>query len=134
MVLLCQSPHSVLITPLGSITPTPSLSTSNRSRPRYHRLVGFPQTLSHATLQLFYPIDNTPIGGGTSSNIVFPANTRTDWTFPFDVQYKTSRDPGGKVLSDLLNKCGPNKQNLRINYKITASIICIFAWARVLIC
>ncbi|KXN92233.1 hypothetical protein AN958_08686 [Leucoagaricus sp. SymC.cos] len=76
--------------------------------------------------ELFYPINNTPIGGGTSTNVVFPANTRTDWTFPFDVQYKTSADPGTRVLSDLVNKCGVNKQNLNINYKITPSLRILF--------
>ncbi|KAJ3568644.1 hypothetical protein NP233_g5585 [Leucocoprinus birnbaumii] len=76
--------------------------------------------------ELFYPIDNTPIGGGTSTNVVFPANSQTNWTFPFDVQYETANDPGGKVLSDLLNKCGANKQNLDIDYTITPALRILF--------
>lgn len=76
--------------------------------------------------ELFYPINNTPIGGGTSTNVVFPANSQTNWTFPFDIQYKSSADPRSLVLSDLASKCGANKQNLNIDYTITPALRILF--------
>ncbi|KAF9454667.1 hypothetical protein P691DRAFT_806832 [Macrolepiota fuliginosa MF-IS2] len=85
--------------------------------------------------ELFYPINNTPIGGGLSNNVVFPSNTQTEWTFPFDVEYKTANDPGAKVLADLINKCGANKQNLQIDYKITVMCrpwVCVYRDANAL--
>lgn len=76
---------------------------------------------SHIMIQLIYPTNNTPIGGGEADNIEFPTQTRTDWTFFIDIQYSTSADPQGLVLADLISKCGSNKKNLNVNYKITVS-------------
>lgn len=72
--------------------------------------------------ELFYPINNTPIGGGTSTNVVFPANSQTNWTFPFDAQYRTSIDTQSRVISDLLTKCGANPQNVIIDFTITPAL------------
>jgi len=74
--------------------------------------------------QIFYPINNTLIGGGTSENIIFHSRSQTNFTFPFMLSYQTTLDPQGKILIDLANKCGVNggtKSNISVNYKITVS-------------
>jgi len=75
--------------------------------------------------EIFYPINNTLIGGGTSENIIFHSRSQTNFTFPFMLSYKTTLDPQGKILIDLANKCGVNggtKSNISVNYKITLGI------------
>ena len=62
-----------------------------------------------------------PIGGGTSTNVVFPVNSQTNWTFPFDTQYKMLIDTQSRVISDLLTKCGANPQNVIIDFTIMVS-------------
>lgn len=75
--------------------------------------------------EIFYPINNTLIGGGTSENIIFHSRSETAFTFPFMLSYQTTLDPQGKILIDLANKCGVNggsKSNISVNYKITLGI------------
>ncbi|EDR14379.1 uncharacterized protein LACBIDRAFT_306155 [Laccaria bicolor S238N-H82] len=75
--------------------------------------------------QIYYPINNTLIGGGTSENIIFHSRSQTEFTFPFMLSYQTTLDPQGKILIDLANKCGVNggtKSNISVNYKITLGI------------
>ena len=76
-------------------------------------------------LKLFYPINNTPVGGGTANNIDFKSRSQTNFTFPFTLSYNATGAQADAIISDLANKCGVTggkKSNLEINYKITVSI------------
>ncbi|XP_006457960.1 hypothetical protein AGABI2DRAFT_190346 [Agaricus bisporus var. bisporus H97] len=88
----------------------------------------FSVDLKKVDAKLTYPINDVPIGGGNATNIKFPAHTRTEWLFPFDILYRSSKDPGGAVLSDLLRKCTA-KENLNINYEITPDVGILFVSA-----
>src|SRR5260370_20168752 len=74
-------------------------------------------------VDVFYPIDNTPIGGGTASNVFFKSNTETNFTFPFAVTYNPLSDASGQVLADIATKCGVGGQrsDLSVNYQLTVS-------------
>ncbi|EPQ58313.1 hypothetical protein GLOTRDRAFT_72623 [Gloeophyllum trabeum ATCC 11539] len=75
--------------------------------------------------QIFYPINNTAIGGGQENNIVFDAGKTTNFTFPFTIAYKASDDPTQAVLSDIAQKCGFGggaKSNLVVDYKLTLGL------------
>ncbi|KAF8798184.1 hypothetical protein BYT27DRAFT_7124302 [Phlegmacium glaucopus] len=75
--------------------------------------------------EIFYPINNTPVGGGSSTNIVFNSHSQTNFTFNFNLTYNSTQDPTGAVISDLATKCGAlggTKSNLDISYKITLGI------------
>ncbi|KAF9564387.1 hypothetical protein CPC08DRAFT_815997 [Agrocybe pediades] len=76
--------------------------------------------------EIFYPINETNVGGGSANNIIFKSNTQTNFTFPFQLNYKTSADPNGKIILDLANKCGVTTQgqktNINVDYKITLGI------------
>ncbi|KAJ9110786.1 hypothetical protein QFC20_002827 [Naganishia adeliensis] len=52
---------------------------------------------------------------------VFPANTLTNVTFPFALQYTSAMDPDGTVIADIISKC-TNKQQIKINYDLTLKI------------
>jgi len=74
---------------------------------------------------IFYPIQDTPIGGGEASNIEFKTNSQTNFTFPFSLNYNSTADPKGAIILDLATKCGVNggaKTNINVNYKITLGI------------
>jgi len=88
----------------------------------------FSINIKNIQADLIYPINNTPIGGGSLSNVVFKSGENTNITFPFAVNYKTSADPGGKILSDLATKCG-SKSDVTVNYKITVGIRILFVTA-----
>lgn len=65
------------------------------------------------------------MGGGSTTNIVFNSHSQTNFTFPFNLSYNSTRDPTGAVITDLANKCGAaggTKSNLNISYKITVSV------------
>jgi len=79
--------------------------------------------------EIFYPISNTPIGGGTQRNIDFGSHTETNFTFPFSIIYKRSLDPGNQILTDLATRCGflgSPKTRLKVNYKITLGVRILF--------
>jgi len=88
----------------------------------------FDVNFQRITAEIFYPIDDTPIGGGTSRNVVFKSNALTNWTFPFTVDYKLAKDPGGLIIIDLARKCGlvGPKSDLTVKYKITLGIRILF--------
>lgn len=73
--------------------------------------------------QLFYPLNNTPIGGGEMNKIDFRSHTQTNFTFPMALQYNISADPGFNILIDLAKKCGivpgTSASDVTVNYKIT---------------
>ncbi|KAG6814506.1 hypothetical protein H0H92_000031 [Tricholoma furcatifolium] len=78
--------------------------------------------------QIFYPINNTQIGEGNATNVVFNANTLTNWTFPFSLTYITTDDPQGLIIEDLASKCGVTgkKSDITVNYKITLALRVLF--------
>jgi len=80
--------------------------------------------------EIFYPINgSTPqIGQGISNNVVFNANQQRNWTFPFALNYKTTNDPQGLILTDLAAKCGVGgpKSNINVDYKITLGLRILF--------
>jgi len=85
----------------------------------------FTADFSKIKAEIFYPINNTPMGGGESRNVKFPSEALTNFTFPFAVTYKGSNDPGSAVFVDLGRKCGlvgDSRSNIIVNYKITLGI------------
>ncbi|KAF8969820.1 hypothetical protein BDZ97DRAFT_1914948 [Flammula alnicola] len=75
--------------------------------------------------QIFYPINDTPVGGGDAQNIIFRSHSETNFTFPFMLEYNSTADTGNKVILDLASKCGvgsSQKTNIVVNYKITLGI------------
>jgi hypothetical protein len=82
----------------------------------------FSVTLRNIEAEINYPINNTNIGRGQQSNIVFPSNTRTTFTFPFLIAYRMDHDPDNRVLLDLATKCGAIggvRTDISVKYKIT---------------
>ncbi|KAF6763944.1 hypothetical protein DFP72DRAFT_873826 [Ephemerocybe angulata] len=85
----------------------------------------FTVDFSKLKAEIFYPINDTPMGGGESNNIEFKSNEHTNFTFPFALQYKSSNDPGSAVFVDLGTKCGLGggpKSDIKVKYKITLGI------------
>lgn len=85
----------------------------------------FAVDLNQITANLFYPINNTPIGNGTKSKITFASNSQTNFTFGFNVSYSTTNDPNDKVLLDLATKCGViggTQSPITIDYDIKLGI------------
>jgi len=76
-------------------------------------------------VELFYPIQNTPVGGGSADNIDFKTRSQTNFTFPFTLTYNSSEPQASAIFSDLATKCGVTggtKSNLIIDYQITLGI------------
>jgi len=74
---------------------------------------------------IFYPINNTRVGGGELKNIVFRSDGQTNVTFPFAINYNTNADPQYMILTDLSKKCGVNgaaQSPVTVNYKITLGL------------
>ncbi|KAF8586508.1 hypothetical protein K439DRAFT_1408619 [Ramaria rubella] len=82
------------------------------------------------TANLTYPINNTAIGGGEESNVVFPSNSLTTFTFPFTIEYSQASDPQGAILTDIATKCGflpgAAKQQLSVGYDLKLAIRILF--------
>ncbi|KAJ7632744.1 hypothetical protein FB45DRAFT_513323 [Roridomyces roridus] len=92
----------------------------------------FAVTFKKIQAEISYPLsgNTTNIGGGTKSDLVISSNAQTNFTFPFEIAYTTSIDPNGKILADLVTKCGilpgTTRQNLVVDYKITLGIQFLF--------
>ncbi|KAK7020509.1 LEA-2 domain-containing protein [Favolaschia claudopus] len=88
----------------------------------------FSVNLKKVNAQIFYPINNTLVGGGTAHDVSFPSNTETNFTFPFAIDYSTSIDPRNLILLDLAEKCGilGTKSDLTVKYKITIGVQILF--------
>lgn len=112
--------------PLASVTLTTSPSTSKKSRRRSVYSYSFVfVNIFDGIPKIFYPINNTAVGGGSDRNIVFKANSQTNFTFPFTLSYNASEDTSGAIISDLASKCGAKggtTSDLVINYKINVSV------------
>jgi len=78
--------------------------------------------------EIFYPINDTPVGGGESKDVIFKSTQQTNWTFPFKIDYQIPKDPGGVVLEDLAKRCGLNgtKSPVEVKYKITLGLRILF--------
>ncbi|TFK55097.1 hypothetical protein OE88DRAFT_998042 [Heliocybe sulcata] len=102
---------------LASAHRAPGASVNN---PNY-----FSVAFKEIKAQIFYPINNTPIGTGQENNIVFPGGSSRNITFPFTISYKSSSDPNQAVISDIASKCGfggGSKSNLVVNAKLTLGL------------
>jgi hypothetical protein len=75
-------------------------------------------------VDVIYPINNTPIGGGSATDVFFKSGTETNFTFPFALTYDPSSDTSGQVLADIATKCGVGGQrsDISVNYKLTLGI------------
>ncbi|KAJ7905640.1 hypothetical protein B0H14DRAFT_2660981 [Mycena olivaceomarginata] len=73
--------------------------------------------------------NNTLVGGGNATNVVFGSTAETNFTFPFAINYQTSLDPKNLILVDLAEKCGilgSTKSDLKVHYKITVGVQILF--------
>ena len=79
-------------------------------------------------VEVFYPINNIPIGGGTATDILFKSGTQTNFTFPFSLTYDPLNDASGQVLADIAKKCGVGgeRSDIKVTYKLTVSSIYFF--------
>jgi len=76
-------------------------------------------------VDVFYPIDNTPVGGGTANDVLFKSNSETNFTFPFALKYNPLNDATGQVLADIATKCGVGggqRRDITVNYQLTLGI------------
>jgi hypothetical protein len=81
--------------------------------------------LTAARDQIFYPINNTNVGGGNATDITFNSHSETNFTFPFTISYQKSLDPNDKILVDIATKCGfigGSKSPITVDYKISVSL------------
>ncbi|KAF9500451.1 hypothetical protein BDN71DRAFT_1132317 [Pleurotus eryngii] len=81
----------------------------------------FDVNLREVNADIFYPINNTLVGGGNQRDIVFKSHSEKNFTFPFDIEYKRATDPNNLILVDLASKCG-QKEDIRVTYKIRVSV------------
>jgi len=72
----------------------------------------------------YYPIDQTPVGGGELNGVSFPARATTNLTFPFSISYDPMVDKDQAVLNDIASRCGllggpETKRPIAVNYAVT---------------
>jgi len=77
--------------------------------------------LNKVELDLTYPINNYPVGGGVKQNINIRSNAQTNFTFPFSLNYNVSDSSGTTVLTDIVAKCSAN-QDLTVKYNLKLSL------------
>ncbi|KZT68124.1 hypothetical protein DAEQUDRAFT_671885 [Daedalea quercina L-15889] len=91
------------------------------SNPNY-----FSVELTDLNLDLFYPINNTAVGGGSLTNVDFKSHETTNITFPLDLKYNITGSSNTEVLLDLAKKCGivsgSSKTDITVNYKATVGV------------
>lgn len=71
--------------------------------------------------QIFYPINNTLVGGGTLKNLEITDHKQTNFTLPFSLNYTESIDPSFAILKDIASRCGftgGTRQNIDVNYAL----------------
>ena len=77
-------------------------------------------------MQIFYPINETHVGGGSVKNVDIKSNQETNFTLPFTFNYTETIDPNFNILEDLAGRCGfisgTPKSQLAIDYKIQVSL------------
>jgi len=77
----------------------------------------------------YYPINNTLIGTGNESGITFNANSQTNFTFPFSMDFSTNMTSSTEILTDLAQKCGVGGgavEDITINLDITLGLRILF--------
>lgn len=77
--------------------------------------------LSLIFLKIFYPINNTEVGGGSLTGLEIKSNQQTNFSLPFSLNYTTNIDPNFNILTDLADKCGftgETAQQIKVNYEI----------------
>ncbi|KAG1782660.1 hypothetical protein EV702DRAFT_1232674 [Suillus placidus] len=77
----------------------------------------------------YYPINNTLIGTGTETGITFNANSQTNFTFPFALEFSTNMSSSTQILTDLASKCGVGGgavQDITINLDLTLGLKVLF--------
>lgn len=98
----------------------------NVTNPNY-----FSATFTSITADIFYPINNTNVGGGEEKDITFHSHSTKDITFPFSFVYSKAADPQGLIIQDLVKRCGfidpSTKQDISITYKITLKVRVVVA-------
>lgn len=131
-LLLWVRPPAVTIGQVGPTTTgnqiqiqTDSVSINLAVNISVHNPNYFSIGFSQIKAEIFYPIGNTPIGGGTSNNVNFPSGQTTNVTFPFSISYKFSLDPDHQITNDLVRRCKP-PSDITINYQITPGIRILF--------
>lgn len=135
MILWVRPPNVIvgaLYTPLAAPGTTPAFNVSTTGinlnlaanisveNPNFFS-VNFPSI----KVQLYYPINNTAVGGGQQNNVNIRSNQQTNFTLPFSLQYNLTSDPSHQILTDITNKCTAS-QSLTVNYSITLGIRVIF--------
>jgi len=90
----------------------------NVTNPNY-----FSATFTTIKAEIFYPINNTNVGGGQENDITFHAHSNHDFVFPFSFIYSKAADPTGAIIQDIATKCGivsaSTKQDISVQYTIT---------------
>ncbi|ESK94525.1 epressed protein [Moniliophthora roreri MCA 2997] len=90
----------------------------------------FSVELKKLEAEFTYPQGNIPLGSGRLDNVNLASGRETNFTFPFQIEYKLSDDPNLRALLDIGNKCGitsDQKSNLDVQYKITVGLQIIAA-------
>ncbi|KIJ69260.1 hypothetical protein HYDPIDRAFT_105862 [Hydnomerulius pinastri MD-312] len=94
------------------------------SNPNY-----FSVSFSSIKANIYYPINNTLIGGGQQNDVTFSSHSNKNFTFPFSIEYNTTMPSSSLILADLLTKCGANgatKSDITVNYDITLGLRILF--------
>ncbi|EIW85077.1 hypothetical protein CONPUDRAFT_97723 [Coniophora puteana RWD-64-598 SS2] len=79
--------------------------------------------------QIFYPINNTLVGGGTENDITFGSHSQTNFTFPFAINYNSNLPSSNQILLDMAQKCGipsGSPSDITVNYDITLGLRILF--------
>ncbi|KIK30928.1 hypothetical protein PISMIDRAFT_669858 [Pisolithus microcarpus 441] len=89
----------------------------------------FSVSFSSVKADMYYPINNTYIGGGNLSDVTFPSHTNKTITFPFSVVYSTTMPSSAEILANLATQCGltgGTKSDITIDYDITLGLRVLF--------
>lgn len=65
------------------------------------------------------------MGTGNETDITFHANSQTNFTFPFTMEFSTNMASSTSILTDLAQKCGVGGgavQDITINLDITVRV------------
>jgi hypothetical protein len=93
----------------------------NVTNPNY-----FSATFTSIDANIFYPINNTNVGGGSEHDITFHAHSSNSFVFPFSFVYNKAADPNGAIINDIVSRCGFLDQNtaqdISIQYQVAVSL------------
>ncbi|KAI6045683.1 hypothetical protein EDC04DRAFT_2559012 [Pisolithus marmoratus] len=135
-LLLWARPPNVIVGTVGSSSTTSEVQQVNNgvqlnlainitvNNPNY-----FSVSFSSIKADIYYPINNTYIGGGNQSDVTFPSHTNKTITFPFSVAYTTTMPSSAQILADVASKCGLTggaKSDITIDYDITLGLRVLF--------